>query len=66
LLKVHFKLVEDGFGKIDYYNRLPAALAPKKLIREGCRKYITTQSDQSMAEYLSQGLTGYDSIGNRD
>lgn len=49
-LKKHFKLIEDGFGQIDYYNSLRIALAAKKQIPTGYKQYIKKQLDQSVAQ----------------
>lgn len=47
-LKEQFKLIEDGFGQIDYYNSLSLAFTANKSIPADCRKYIKKQLDISV------------------
>ena len=48
-LKKQFKLIEDGFGQIDYYNSLDMSLASKKQIPTECRQVIKKHLDRSVA-----------------
>lgn len=49
-LQQQFKQVEDGLGKIDYYNWLLKAFTGKKEIPEDCKQYIKSRLDECAAE----------------
>lgn len=49
-LKVHFKLIEDGLGQIDYYSWLSKAFVNNKEIPAGLKEYIKKQIDQTAAD----------------
>ena len=48
-LKVHFKMVEDGLGQIDYYNSLIINKQIDQQLTEQGRKYLKDKLDQQIA-----------------
>ena len=63
-LKVHFKLLEDMLGAIDYYDAFHNELAQVKNIPPAIKKYLQTKTDEKLAalnEVLeSEGWSGTD------
>ena len=49
-LKVHFKLIEDGLGQIDYYNWLSVAIDSQKQISAECKQFIRNQTVQKAVQ----------------
>jgi hypothetical protein len=54
-LKNHFKLIEDGLGKIDYYTWLLKAFEANKKIPAKCTQYTRSQLQRSL-EQLNEEL----------
>lgn len=48
-LRIRFKLIEDGFGKIDYFNSLTLAFESNKRINAECLNYVRRMMEESSA-----------------
>ncbi len=49
-LKDHFKLIEDGFGQIDYYTVLLQSFQANEVVSTDCIQFIKKQLDHSVED----------------